>query len=66
MPENSERMARRRLNLVTNRHEETNGHAHNGSCCGGNGEEADSEAVELVSVGTNGHSHEWISHNGHR
>jgi lysine 2,3-aminomutase len=65
MPENSERMARRRLNLVTDRHEETNGHAHHGSCCG-SGEGNDSEAAELLSVGTNGHSHEWISHNGHR
>jgi lysine 2,3-aminomutase len=34
MPENSERMARRRLRVITNHHEDE---AHGNGCCGGNG-----------------------------
>ena len=68
MPENSERMARRRLNLITTPHNESNGHhhSHKASCCGEGASESDGQAVELLSVGTNGHAHEWTPRNGHQ
>src|SRR5262249_58375545 len=63
IPENSERMARRRLHVITNhetndRHE-ANGHHGNG-CCGGNGRGEEESLPALRS----GRTEELISLNG--
>src|SRR5262249_20254487 len=62
IPENSERMARRRLHVLTNHetngHHESNGHHANGCCGGGNGRSEEetlparngSDAEELISL----------------
>ena len=46
LPENNERMARRRLRVLTNEHEHTKGHG-NGCCGGGNHHVPDEELVPL-------------------
>jgi lysine 2,3-aminomutase len=58
MPENNERMARRRLNLLTNYDESdggeaVNGNGHGNGCCGGDG----SGALELVPLHRNGETY---------
>jgi lysine 2,3-aminomutase len=64
MPENTERMARRRLNLVNDDgHHETNGHPSSNAKggCGGGG-----PVGGLLRVNGHGHGGEWVTHNGHQ
>jgi lysine 2,3-aminomutase len=70
MPENSERMARRRLHVLSN--EETNGHGN--GCCGSNGHGNNHHGAEALPArhqlgngccGGNGHTEELLPLNGH-
>jgi len=76
MPENSERMARRRLRVINNNHE-SNGHANgnghngsgNGSCCGGSDRVEEETLPARNGNGNgcgerNGHGEDYLSLNG--
>jgi lysine 2,3-aminomutase len=64
IPENSERMARRRLHVITNHetngHHQTNGHHANGGCGGGNGR-SEEETLPALNGGS---AEELITLNG--
>ncbi len=67
MPENSERMARRRMSLMTVNDDENTG-LHANGCCG-NGQANEHPPEELVPLGLlngrNGHAEELVELNGH-